>query len=525
MQSFCGHRGWTPYIFAEDEEGWMDSTFDQTGTDARDPDAAATGPEGLLRKLDEYGIDALEDDPELSAIADFAARLCETPSASVTIVELERQRFLARHGLESRETPRSVSFCAHAMQGHELFVVPDATQDPLFAENDLVTGDAHIRFYAGAPLVTEDGTQLGALCVIDTEPRPQGLTPLQEEGLRVLARSALRRFVNEREAMRSRAHARERVRMLEMVLDSVPGIAWSADQNLHFDFFNARWTEVTGAEPPRSIEDWSAHIHPDDFGESVSQFEVATGQKRVFGDEWRLRLADGSYRWALSRAVPIELADGNWRWVGTIIDIDDVHRLSESRDLLARELSHRIKNIFAVVASLITLSARRDPQLRYFAAEMTDKIAALGRAHEFVAPTGMNDVRTLHGLLEQIFAPYSDGNGPRVSVSGENPPIHARSATPLALVFHELATNSAKYGVLSREEDEVAVTILLPDPKTLRIEWLEPGVGQHGEASEGFGSRLLRMSVEGQLQGRIEREWTDDGLVVTLDLSLPVLAG
>ncbi|MEL7729717.1 HWE histidine kinase domain-containing protein [Citromicrobium bathyomarinum] len=503
----------------------MESTFDQLGTDESAPDATGHGLDGRLRKLAEYGIDALEDDPELRAIADFAARLCETPSASVTIVERERQRFLARHGLDSRETPRSVSFCAHAMQGDELFIVPDATKDPRFADNALVTGEEHVRFYAGAPMVTEDGTELGALCVIDTEPRPDGLTTLQAEGLTILARSALRRFVNEREALRSRKQAKERARMLELVLDSVPGIAWSADRDLNFDFYNARWNEVTGTEPPRNVEEWSAHIHPDEFGESLAQFVDATSKKRVFSHEWRLRLADGSYRWALSRAVPIELPDGDWRWFGTIIDIDDVHRLSESRDLLARELSHRIKNIFAVVASLITLSARRDPQLRYFAAEMTDKIAALGRAHEFVAPTGMNDVRTLHGLLEQIFAPYSDGDGPRVSVSGENPAIHARAATPLALVFHELATNSAKYGVLSREEDGVAVSVSLPDPTTLRIQWHEPGVEQEGKASEGFGSRLLRMSVEGQLQGKIDREWTDDGLVVTLDLSLPVLAG
>ena len=76
----------------------MESTYDQLGTGESAPDATATGLTGRLRKLAEYGIDALEDDPELRAIADFAARLCETPSASVTIVEQERQRFPARAG-------------------------------------------------------------------------------------------------------------------------------------------------------------------------------------------------------------------------------------------------------------------------------------------------------------------------------------------------------------------------------------------------------------------------------------------
>jgi len=503
----------------------MGTIVSEQGQDAGRPDAPGLKPDDRLAELARYGIDSLEDDPELRSIADFAARLCDTQSASVTIVESERQRFLARHGIEDRETPRSVSFCAHAMQGEELFIVPDATKDPRFADNELVTGEHHVRFYVGAPLVTEDGTELGALCVIDTEPRPEGLTPLQQDGLRVLARSALRRFVNERDALRSRATEKQRARMLSLVLDSVPGVAWSANEELRFDFFNARWAELTGAPPPSGIEDWRTHVHPDDFDGTIEKFRFSAERKLVFSDEWRMRLHDGSFRWVLSRAVPIDMGDGTLRWVGTIIDVDDAHRLSEQRDLLARELSHRIKNIFAVVASLIALSARRDPQLGYFAQEMTEKISALGRAHEFVAPTAMMQDHSLHGLLEQIFAPYRDGDEPRIVVTGADPAIHARTATPLSLVFHELATNSAEYGLLARDTGKVEVSIEPVGDHVLRIVWYEPGVTNNGETGDGFGSRLLKMSVEGQLQGTMERQWADDGLSVILDLSLLVLAG
>jgi len=209
-------------------------------------------------------------------------------------------------------------------------------------------------------------------------------------------------------------------------------------------------------------------------------------------------------------------------------DVSDVRAAREEERharAMARELSHRIKNIFAVVSSLITLSARRDPDLRYFAQEMTDKIAALGRAHEFVAPTGMVRENTLHGLLDQIFAPYNSQHEQRITVTGSNPTIQGRAATPLALVFHELATNSAKYGVLANEEGVVDVTISHADHDMLRIEWHEPGVAPQETGSEGFGSRLLKMSVEGQMQGRIDRQWSDDGLSVVLDLSLAALAG
>ena len=311
---------------------------------------------------------------------------------------------------------------------------------------------------------------------------------------------------------------------LKTILEGTGAGTWEWNVQTGETRFNARWAEVTGAKPPRSVEDWRPHIHPDEFDRTIEKFEFATRRKLVFSDEWRLRLADGSYRWALSRAVPIQLADGSWRWVGTIIDIDDAHRLSESRDLLARELSHRIKNIFAVMSSLITLSARRDPLLRQFAQDMTDKIAALGRAHEFVAPTGLNDEKSLHGLLAKIFAPYSDGDSPRVDVFGDDPAVNARSATPLALVFHELATNSAKYGVLSLEEGTVEVEISLVENEMVRLVWKESGVSRHGEEGDGFGSRLLRMSVEGQLQGSIDRQWSEEGLSVILNLSLPVLA-
>ena len=92
-------------------------------------------------------------------------------------------------------------------------------------------------------------------------------------------------------------------------------------------------------------------------------------------------------------------------------------------------------------------------------------------------------------------------------------------------MFHELATNSTKYGVLSGDEGTVDVAISHAGDESLRIVWREPGVPRYEQETEGFGSRLLRMSVEGQLQGTIEREWDDDGMSVTLDLSLPVLAG
>jgi len=104
-------------------------------------------------------------------------------------VDEKRQWFKSKVGVTVNETSRDISFCGHAIEQADLFIVPDATQDSRFSENPLVTSDPKIRFYAGAPLVTPDGHALGTLCVIDKVPRE--LRPEQKQALRVLARHVM----------------------------------------------------------------------------------------------------------------------------------------------------------------------------------------------------------------------------------------------------------------------------------------------------------------------------------------------
>lgn len=119
-------------------------------------------------------------------ITDIAARVFQAPIALISLVDLNRQWFKARHGLDATETPRAVSFCSHAITQPDVFIVLNAAQDPRFANNPLVTGELSIRFYAGAPLTTSEGHRLGTLCVIDQLPRP-GVSRDEREILRGLA--------------------------------------------------------------------------------------------------------------------------------------------------------------------------------------------------------------------------------------------------------------------------------------------------------------------------------------------------
>lgn len=132
--------------------------------------------------------DILDTGPELAFddLTLLASHICETPIAAITLVDADRQWFKSRIGLQLAETPRAVSFCAHAIEQRGIFVVSDASTDARLRDNPHVTGDPHIRFYAGAPLITPDGHALGTLCVVDR--RARTLTPEQLESLDALRR-------------------------------------------------------------------------------------------------------------------------------------------------------------------------------------------------------------------------------------------------------------------------------------------------------------------------------------------------
>ena len=163
---------------------------------------------GRLAALHEYDALDARADRQLDEVVNLATRLFDVPIALVSLVDRSRQVFAARAGLSVCETGRDVSFCAHGLDGDDILVVPDATLDARFHDNPLVTGDPHIRFYAGAPLHAPSGHVIGRLCIIDPKPR-NGLSREDRDSLRDLARLAMdrleyRRLSAAREAGQSR---------------------------------------------------------------------------------------------------------------------------------------------------------------------------------------------------------------------------------------------------------------------------------------------------------------------------------
>jgi len=142
-----------------------------------------------VEALEKYAILDTEPEQAFDDLTLLASYVCKTPIALISLVDENRQWFKSKIGIAASETPRQVAFCSVAIQQSDVMVVPDTLQDERFRDNPLVTSDPRIRFYAGAPLINEDGFALGTLCVIDQKPRE--ITPDQKEALQALSRLVL----------------------------------------------------------------------------------------------------------------------------------------------------------------------------------------------------------------------------------------------------------------------------------------------------------------------------------------------
>ena len=202
--------------------------------------------------------------------------------------------------------------------------------------------------------------------------------------------------------------------------------------------------------------------------------------------------------------------------------------------LLVTELNHRVKNLFAIMGGIVSLSAKSAATPQELTKAIRGRLDALARAHELVLPKPlrskavMRHTTTLDALLRAILKPYVEENDldRRIACSGPAVEIGDKTATSLALVIHELSTNAAKYGALANDAGRVDVSWVL-DGGQLRLTWRERGgpVVDAAPSREGFGSMLVERSVKGQLHGELTRDWRPDGLEITLLLPQGQLLG
>jgi two-component sensor histidine kinase len=280
-----------------------------------------------------------------------------------------------------------------------------------------------------------------------------------------------------------------------------------------FQLWGLPWDEQV------SFEELSAHIHPADRDRVRGAFSATRSVTGPYEIDFRIMLGE-EVRWISARGQGAD-ADNNDRVMfGIFLDVTGRKQAEEGHELLAGEMSHRVKNLLAIAAGLTLITSRSAGTITEMSNELIQRLTSLGRAHDLVRPLPGSEGKAalLGDLLSILLAPYDDpaAFSGRIRVAVPRMGVGEASATTLALMVHELATNSLKHGALSVAAGSLDVTGAL-EGDDLVLLWAENGGPPIADPPpmQGFGSRMLARSIT-QVKGSIDYDWQSAGLVVTL---------
>jgi PAS domain S-box-containing protein len=339
---------------------------------------------------------------------------------------------------------------------------------------------------------------------------------------------------------KSEREARRRLADLEILYQTAPlGLA-QLDRDLRFVRINQALADINGRPPEAHLGRTIWDLVPDlrsaveplmwrvlETGTTITGIELSGETPKAPGvrRDWEEQL------------YPVrDPESGDVIGIGVVCEeVTERKRNERARDLLVRELDHRVKNLFAIIGGLVTFTARTAPDSQAMRQALLGRIEALARAHDLVRPamTGGSLApaeapgTTLHALLEALLAPFLAGPGQPERLALAGPPVRLGhvGAPPVALALHELATNAAKYGALSAGGGTVRIGWTAAPGQPVALRWEErggpPATKPHGA---GFGHRLVRQSCA-QLGGEALFDWAPAGLTVELRLPADRLAG
>ena len=288
-----------------------------------------------LQALKGYDLLDTPPEPEFERITALAAKLFDAPIALVSLVDEERLWFKSRHGLGVDETPREMAFCAYTILENHPFIVPDATADERFANSPVVTGPTHARFYAGAPLTTSTGMNLGALCVIDTKPRQfseaEADTLTQLAAITTAAIEARLADQRSKRQIAAQQQTEQALRLVEArykrIAANTPGMVYQfirrADGSAEFPFVSDACRELLELEPAVLMGDANAYfalVHPKDRAVRDKTVAAAIAAMAPLRWEGRHVLASGKTKWLQLCALPERAANGDMFWDGVVLD-------------------------------------------------------------------------------------------------------------------------------------------------------------------------------------------------------------
>lgn len=460
----------------------------------------------------------------------MVCRLLDVPVSLFSIVDSSRQFFKSAHGLPEpwaslRETPLSHSICQHVVELDAPLAVGDTRSEVSLSGNLAIT-QFDVAAYLGVPVRDAEGRVFASLCAIDHQKRnwrEDDLATMRDLAAMVESELHLRsEILSRREAERDLRLNEARLRS---IADAAPAMMWQTDQRGASIYRSRRWQEFTGQPPSQAFGfGWLDAVHPEDRARIGEIILHANAAKQAFHTDYRLLRADGIWRRISDAGNPHFADDGAFLGlVGSAYDDTERKLAEETREFIGRELSHRIKNVFAMISGLVGLSARDHDGSRDFAQTLRDRIAALARAHEFALPStgspgGDHRPHTMTALLRTLLAPYqAEANSARIVITAEDISVGSGAAVTLAMLLHELTTNALKYGALAADTGQIVLRGEVDHDDYLLVWEERGGPAIDGPPSkQGFGTLMVQRAANLQLGASFQYAWERRGLRLTL---------
>jgi two-component sensor histidine kinase len=305
---------------------------------------------------------------------------------------------------------------------------------------------------------------------------------------------------------------------------------WSWDVDNNTLTMDERAFELWGLPWARSVsfEALSTHIHPADRDQVQTAFSSTRSVVGSYEIDFRIMLGD-DVRWVSARGQGENAGTVDGVKFGIFLDVTGRKQAEEGHELLAGEMSHRVKNLLTIAAALTHITSRSAKSIHDMVKGLTERLMALDRAHDLVRPLPGSERKAalLGDLLSVLLAPYDEQGAlaGRIRIVVPRMAVGEGTTTTLALVIHELATNSVKYGALSADTGTLDLSSATDEGDVL-ITWAETGGPPiHGVPQmHGFGSKMISRSMVQQLEGALSYDWKSTGLVCTLRMRKELLA-
>ncbi|WP_247236308.1 ATP-binding protein [Telluribacter sp. SYSU D00476] len=282
-------------------------------------------------------------------ITHMMAQVYRAPMAFISLVDKDYVYYKSQVGPFGRDrVDRKDSLCSLTILGTEPLIIEDASGEVCFEDNPYVAAEGGIRFYAGAPLITKSGYQIGTACIVDT--RPRAFSELDKHLLVRFAHMVMHEIEQRLTSLNHIIIQKE----LEFVTNNIPQLIWARDVEGEPTYFNKILSDYTGVSHEQLRSNWMHAIHPEDYEKVQKAWQMARETGSAYEVEYRLKRYDGTFRWFLARGVPMKDSNGDiLKWYGASTDIQEQKRTEEVLEQQIQEAEQRVHSTNHLVRSIV----------------------------------------------------------------------------------------------------------------------------------------------------------------------------